>query len=371
MKKNLFILFSVYFFVVQALLAGILRSEPKFLWLGIINMIAILMLMLLYTDKDTQVAVHDKQKHIAHENKSHLRESISPLPKERKKTWELVFPSMLSFLTAGIMFGLFASHATSFTLLFLFSLSVGFIVFISLTLLFKYRIHKRFRSLLWTKIYVGVLVVALVFTGYEYYQTFTTHSISLPNYIASSLFWRTLPPSANTHLEETGEVLWSGLWATGLVETSISDVFTDVDTDTSSLETGTVLGSSEDIPTETTPVPSTKIGNQTLLDAVLYLLEKNNIPLSTKKDISFTHISFTNTNYAARRTAYDKKMIGKTTNPTKYIVCESYIVMKWLIENWNVQYTSSNVLQKFRAEATKRNALNGCTQGKIVTDATL
>jgi hypothetical protein len=45
--------------------------------------------------------------------------------------------------------------------------------------------------------------------------------------------------------------------------------------------------------------------------------------------------------------------------------------MKWLLAKWNVPYTASTVLSKFRAEAVKRDALNGCVQGKIVTDATL
>jgi hypothetical protein len=45
--------------------------------------------------------------------------------------------------------------------------------------------------------------------------------------------------------------------------------------------------------------------------------------------------------------------------------------MKWLLEKWNVPYTASTVLANFRAEASKRNELNGCIKGKIVTDKTL
>gem|GEM_PF-3210744 len=41
------------------------------------------------------------------------------------------------------------------------------------------------------------------------------------------------------------------------------------------------------------------------------------------------------------------------------------------MEKWPVTYTSTTVLTKFRAEAVKRDTLNGCVKGKIVTDKTL
>jgi hypothetical protein len=107
------------------------------------------------------------------------------------------------------------------------------------------------------------------------------------------------------------------------------------------------------------------------MDAVIYLLKKYDIPLITKQDVSFTYVTFKNPYYNEWRTAYANKLIGKSTNPSKYIICESYIVMKGLLEKWNVPYTSSTVLNNFRAEAVKRDALNGCVQGKIVTDKTL
>jgi len=64
------------------------------------------------------------------------------------------------------------------------------------------------------------------------------------------------------------------------------------------------------------------------MDAVIYLVRKYDVPLITKHDISFTYVSFKNPYYNEWRTAYGKKLIGKSTNPSKYIVCESYIVMK-------------------------------------------
>ena len=64
------------------------------------------------------------------------------------------------------------------------------------------------------------------------------------------------------------------------------------------------------------------------MDAVVYLVKKYNIPLITKQDISFTYVTFKNPYYPEWRTAYANKLIGKSTNPSKYIICDSYIVMK-------------------------------------------
>jgi len=81
------------------------------------------------------------------------------------------------------------------------------------------------------------------------------------------------------------------------------------------------------LPIDPTLAP-TSLGNQKLMDAVIYLLEKYDIPLISKQDISFTYVTFANPYYPQWRTAYANKLIGKSTNPSKYIICESYIVMK-------------------------------------------
>lgn len=113
---------------------------------------------------------------------------------------------------------------------------------------------------------------------------------------------------------------------TGIQDIS-SNIFSGTSTDIQE-ETGAVLGTSIDTLDTPDPITPTTIGKQTLMDAVIYLLKKNEIPLITKKDMSFTYVTTKNPYYAERRTAYANKMIGKTTNPSKYIVCESYIVMK-------------------------------------------
>jgi len=53
MKKNLFVLFSIYFFVVQPVFAWLLRQEPNMLILALINLIAILIILLISKAMDS------------------------------------------------------------------------------------------------------------------------------------------------------------------------------------------------------------------------------------------------------------------------------------------------------------------------------
>jgi hypothetical protein len=107
-----------------------------------------------------------------------------------------------------------------------------------------------------------------------------------------------------------------------------------------------------------------------MLEALKYVIDTTGIPLSTKTDINFTSISKNSPDYPYFRTAYEKRMIGKTTDPSKQISCETYIVIKGLGENWQVgNYTDIKAAYRKKAEAL--NKLNGCTKGGRVTSATL
>lgn len=303
----------------------------------------------------------------------HLR---SKTAKERKKKKELALPTIISLLVAAAIFFVFSSNYGSPEIMIVFSLSLGFILFISITFMFKDRISTSFWRLLGTKLYIIFLIVSIAFTAYDYYHTHKDLGASFQDYIGQNLLGQELLPTDGYVFTGEGTLLWSGLGTTTGEQDISSDVFSGmIEASDIQKETGTVLETSTDTTNSeqltTNNTPATTIGNQKLMDAVIYLLKKYEIPLSTKKDISFTYVTTTNPYYAERRTAYANKMIGKTTNPSKYIICESYIVMKWLLEKRNVVYTSTTVLDKFRAEAVKRGALNGCVKGKIVTDKTL
>lgn len=375
MKKNLFLLFSIYFFVLQPLVIGVLRWQANFFRLGAINLIAIILIGLLYNTVEGEKKEsheHEKKPEVIKEPTVSFHDHFRSVVKERKKKSELGFPTVISLLIAGMAFFLFQYNGLSLELLLSFAFAIGFIVFLILTLSFKHRIHKRFWSLIGTKIYVILLIAGLALIAYSYYTVYNQYNASIKDYIGQKFLGQTRLPSNGYVFTGEGTVLWTGMSDGTGTQNISSDVFSGMVTGSDIQdETGTVLWTSTTTTTTNTTPPSSTIGNQKIMDAVIYLLKKYDIPLITKQDISFSYVTFKNPYYNEWRTAYANKMIGKTTNPSKYIVCESYIVMKGLLEKWNVPYTASTVLNNFWAEAVKRDALNGCVKGKIVTDKTL
>lgn len=376
MKKNLFLLFSIYFFVLQPLIIWVLRGQANFFRLGAINLIAIILIGLLYNtvenEKKEDHQEHEKKQAINKEAKVSFHDQFRAAVKERKKKWELISPTIISFLVAIIIFFMFQYNSAAIEVMLLFAFVLGFIVFLSLTLIMKHRITKSFRALLWTKIYLILLIVSLALTVYDYYQVRKDFNATFQDYIAQNFLGQERIPTDGYIFTGEGTVLGTGIWGTTTTQEVSSDIFTGMAANSDVQEvTGTILWASVDTLNTSDVVAPTSIGNQKIMDAIIYLIKKYEIPLNTKKDISFTYVSIKNPYYTEWRTAYANKMIGKTTNPSKYIVCESYIVMKWLLEKWPVTYTSTTVLTKFRAEAVKRDTLNGCVKGKIVTDKTL
>ncbi len=376
MKKNLFLLFSIYFFVIQPLIIGILRGQANFFRLGGINLIAIILIGLLYNTIDGSEEL--KKEHKEHEPtpvkeaKVSFHDHFHAAIKERNKKSELWFPAIISFLLTIILFSIFVWDTNSKVVILVFSLVIGFIVFIVLTLLFKHRITKKFRALIGTKIYLILLVISLGLTAYDYYQVHQNYSASFQDYLAQNFLGQETIPTDGYIFTGEGTVLWTGMWDTTMEEAWSTDVFTGMNEVVDAQEeTGQVVWTSTNSEQLTTNNVTATIGKQKIMDAVIHLVNKYTIPLVTTPNVSFTYVTTKNPYYAERRTAYANKLIGKTTNPSKYIVCESYIVMKWLLEWRDVSYTPSTVLTNFRAEAVRRDALNGCEKGKIVTDKTL
>lgn len=374
MKKKLFLLFSIYFFVVQALIIGVLRWEQKFFRLAAINLIAIILISLVNTKIDTEkeeTVHHEKKPESLHEPKVTFHDHLQAIVKERKKKSELALPFFLSIAAAIAFFLLSPYDNITLEALVLWASFLGFLIFVVLTLIAKHRFTKRFRSLIGTKLYLIFLLVSIALTAYDYYQIHQDYNASIQDYLAQNFLGEERIPTDGYVYTGEGTLLESGVWMMTWLQETSTDVFSGtVWTPAVQIATGTVIETSTNETTSAETLATT-IGNQKLMDAVVYLIKKYNIPLITKKDMSFTYVSSSNEYYAQWRTAYASKLIGKSTNPSKYIICESYIVMKWLLEKWNVPYTASTVLSKFRAEATKRGALNGCEKGKIVTDSTL
>ncbi|MDR0651036.1 MAG: hypothetical protein LBG59_06695 [Candidatus Peribacteria bacterium] len=137
------------------------------------------------------------------------------------------------------------------------------------------------------------------------------------------------------------------------------------------IPTGTIVSTGTLTPTTGTTLPAkTEVTNITMMEALKHVIDTASLPLSTKMDVDFTSIGKDNDDYAYFKTAYEKRMIGKTTDPSKQISCETYMVIKGLGENWQVgSYTDIKAAYRKKAEAL--NKLNGCTKGGRVTSATL
>lgn len=371
MKKNLFLLFSIYFFVLQPLIVWVLRGQGNFFRLGAINLVAIILIGILYhTVEGNPDGEKSLEKKPVQESKVAFHEHFRTTIKEHKKKTELLFPAIIGFLITVVIFFMLQYNSGSIEAMLVLALVLGFIVFLSLTMIFKHRITKSIRSLIGTKIYLILLIISIALTAYDYYQMHKEFDATFQDYIAQNFLGQERIPTGGYIFTGEWTVIGTGVWNTTWMQNISSDVFTGTTTDIQA-ETGTVIGTSVDTLDVADEVIPETIGNQKIMDAVIYLLKKYEIPLITKQDITFTYVTTKNPYYAERRTAYANKMIGKTTNPSKYIVCESYIVMKWLLEKWPVTYTSTTVLTKFRAEAEERDALNGCMKSKIVTDKTL
>ncbi len=367
MKKNLFLLFSIYFFVLQPLIIGVLRWQANFFRLGAINLIAIILIGILYNTVENSKEEYKEHEKPLKEAKISFHDHFHSTTKIYKKKSELLMPAIVSFAVAIIIFFMFLVNSGAVEAMLLFSLVLWFIVFMSLTLMFKHRITKSFWALLGTRIYLILLMLSLILTVYDYYQVHKEFQSSFSDYIAQNFFGEDRIPIDGYVYTWEGTIIGTWLGETTGTQVVSSDVFTGISTDSEiTEETGTVLGTSIDTLDEPDPVLPTSQGKQKIMDAVIYLVKKYNLPLVTTPNVNFTYVTTKNPYYAERRTAYAHKMIGKDTNPSKYIVCESYIVMKGIAEWWDVSYTSSNVLTQFRNEAVKRNALNGCKKGYIV-----
>ncbi|AHB41694.1 hypothetical protein P148_SR1C00001G0906 [candidate division SR1 bacterium RAAC1_SR1_1] len=110
----------------------------------------------------------------------------------------------------------------------------------------------------------------------------------------------------------------------------------------------------------------TDTSSVTIMDALVYLMDMNGTILSSKESVKFSYVTTKNPYYTYYVTAYQKKIIGAKTNPSTKISCETYQVFKGMIEGWKLSYSSATVKSVFRAEAKKRDVLNGCVYGKLV-----
>lgn len=372
MKKNLFVLFSLYFFVVQPIFVWLLRQEPNMLILAIINLVVILIILLISKAMESKSEKPRKESHKAAAHKETIHEDKEtlfqphhhePIKKGSKKGW--VWKGLLGLILGIVLYILLMGSSFGYKLIIASLIALILLFFICL---FTKSI-KRFFTLAGTKILLCFLALGIIIFWYQF--SFLTTNTSLKGYViqnvtASRLFFSTIVDSSDTYvLTGEGSVIGSGM-TSGETSSDIIDLFSgmqgnsDVVVDETPVVTWT---------TTTTVTPTwTSLHMGEMLKA---LIAKYNIPLVTKKDVKFTYVSYSNELYPYFRTAYASALIGSSTNPTKLALCDTLIVMKWLLEKWPVTYTSATVMQKFRDYAVANDKLNGCEKGKVVKDNNL
>lgn len=318
MKKNLFILFSFYFFVLQPVFLWFIWWDTKFFYLSAINLFFILIISLFAKEKKNEVV----------DNKVDKSEKVYNI--QKNKSYKKI--SHVWFFVISILFWFFVWFWLWDMILhlqFLIVVASSFVLFILFGLLFKFKSFKVWES----KLYMLLMIIVLIWStikllGINLYDFSNKDSVDL--------------------LENTG----TDLSFVSVDEDWTWDILAELD-----LQDDVV-------------VDMDLSKKATFADAIKYLLDHNWIILSTAKNIKFNYILYSNPDYPYYKTAYDKKMIGKTLNPTKNLLCETYVVMIWLVEGWSVQ-NGGDIKQAYWNYAKSNNNLPICKYWEFLTIADL
>jgi len=341
-KKNLFILFCIYFFTIQPVICGVLRNENNFFRLALINFVFILLITILWKDKDADN--DEKKSHLEKDDKA-PQYQIHNIQKKSK-----VKISEIRFFIIAILFGILCRYRLwdiVTHLRFIISIVWSYIIYIILWLIFKIRVFKTRESIL----YMVLITIWCV------WWIIKILNINLPiqnnpTQEIEDINENTWDTENEILINENDIITWTNVWSW----------FVDIDTESNEIiDTNTWTQEIEVIET-TNNVDLTK--NATFMDIIKFLLADENLLTDTK--ISFTYVSKTNEDYKYFRTAYDKKMIWKDTNPNKTPLCETYVVMKWLAKWWQV-WTYTDIKKAYRNYATNNNELPSCKYGRYVT----
>lgn len=419
-KKNLFVLFVFYFFVVQLFIAGLLWWETNFYILGGANLIAMLLVSVFYRfftrenekkapsdkwvadpllvkEKITLVESGTESLLIAQEELIQTTETIgnseelesAPISESnieyiktkinRAKKKPLAQGSglyrLLMFLLALIgLGGVLYLFWDTFDFFALVMGAIGMMIFIAVI----FKAANLWRKSIFSSLYFlfffllaigGILGMSFANTYQEVDQVkekITTFIDGIKGKIepnTEDLIDDT--EQSNFLFEETGEVLGLNLTWEGVF--SWDEVLFSGDSSTWAAEN---LSETEwkDWTLELSPEEASQ--QLTMIEAIKNLMDTNNIPLSEAKNARFTYVASTNADYPYMKTALEKRMIGTATNPFSHISCDVYIVMKGLAEGRNIQRTA-DVKADFWNAAVSKDALNGCQKGAILTKGNL
>lgn len=321
MKKNLFLLFSFYFFVLQSVFIWLIRWEPKFYWLALVNCVFICLIAIFARDGSSSA---DEKSQWKYEN---------VMKKETEfKMWHLwIF--VVSFLF-GILVSFWLKDVALYLRVWAWILW-AIIVFLFGWLIFDYKAFRVWEG----KFYLILLILALIWSVIELLNIdFSVFQFKSHEDI-DGLSWNYVEENEeNIVIPEEEIILEDNTW--DVLTWSDDDAFEDL------WELSEIFWENVDFDSLAT-----------FSDVVKYLL-KDEI-LSTKTDLAFSYIWKSNPDYAYYKTAYEKKMIWKDLQPTKNLMCETYVVMKWLAE-WRNVWKYSDIKQAYWNYAQNNWLLPSC-----------
>ena len=344
MKKNLFLLVSFYFFVLQAVFVGLLRWEANFYRLAIVNFVFIAVIAFFSKEKIWNVKADDKWNSVHAEKIEEKAEKIKKIQKTKVyKPIPHIWLFVISILFGFFVWFWFGDIALSLQLLV--SVLWSFILFILFWFLFKFTIAKVRE----TKVYAVILAWLLL---WSWIVLLNLNKISFNILDIDNYFDNTNDIEVDTASDlDIENSTWSEI------------VFVSVDWDvTWSVED---LVFADEAKNEELIVDVNLDVDATFEDVIKSLMDQYDIVLNTATNIKFTYISSSNEDYAYYRTAYDKKMIGKTINPNKTLLCETYIVMKWLVK-WRNVWSYYDIKKAYWNYAKNNGELSTCKYGNSI-----
>ena len=336
-----FLFIFVFVFAVLTVAGiGFLFDDVAFIWLAIANFIALLLFWII-------VALNKKSHSVPRARKSH--EDAEMLSEETTDPEESAEEDIVMTRTSN------HAHKQQFV---------------------KYTYHhkkKKNNAVIWILIILGVVSASILGLNRDWLTGKTIDDASLKGYAQSILSGdiTTGTIQSGVIVESTWEVLSTG--TSSLPSTGIL-IENPTPTTTGKTDKPVVTPAPTPEPIQTTSSSTLKFTatqSVSLLEAVVYLLQTHNTPLLSKKDITFYGVSATNQYYKYWYTAYKLGLVGSTSSPSTLISCQTYFVLKGLLEKWDLQYTPATVKTVFFAEAQKRDLLNACVFGKILKWANL
>ncbi len=344
MKKNLFLLFSFYFFVLQAVFVWLLRWDINFYRLAVINFVFLVIISLVSKEKnEKKISIYNEN--TAEQEVEKLekqKEPVKPakIKKIKKKRVYKPIPHIWLFIIS-ILFWFFVWFWLWDIVLYLqllTSVAGSFILFVVFGLLFKFKVLKVRE----TKIYMIVLIGLLL---WSWTMMLNLNKINF-DFLKFNTQNTNIDVNIDAEINEDGDVT---TWA--------ENVFVAVDEDNNENNTESKTGD--------VLVDLDLSKKATFADVIITLIDQNEIELNEAKNIKFMNITYSDLNYAYYRTAYDKQLIWKSVNPHNALLCETYIVMKWLVE-WREVWSYWDIKKAYWNYAQENDKLSTCKYGDPV-----